>query len=222
MSGSRTPRRAFTLIEILTVVAIVAVLAGIAFPVYAAVRRRAGHSLCAENLHGLGLAITLYADDHEGWVPPATTAEFEYAPPKFDPSEIRASPEVLRRAIDPYVKSDAVWFCPADAKAHQDVLWLGQRHLRTSYFFSPRTPGELLRWPPRMRLGRDPLPNQPAGAEDVPLLCDAAGLPWIDSDPTFDSEGKAVSNHPDHLVNAIRHDLSLSRLPAREWLGTEK
>ena len=56
----------------------------------------------------------------------------------------------------------------------------------------------------------------------MPLLCDAVGLPWMDSDPPVDSDGKAVSNHHDALVNAIRHDLSLSRLPAREWMGTKQ
>jgi hypothetical protein len=32
-------------------------------------------------------------------------------------------------------------------------------------------------------------------------------------------EGSA-SNHPDKLVNALRHDLSLSRRPSDFWCGT--
>ena len=193
----RMRRRAFTLTELLTVIAIVAVLTGIAFPVFGAVRRRAQHASCAENLHQLGLALTLYANDHEGWVPPATTAEFEWeAKPGTPVADLRASPQVLRTALASYVRNDSVWFCPTDPRAHQDVLWLGQRHLLTSYFLFPKMPKEPMTWPPRMQLGRDPLPNKPAGGEDVPLLCDAVGLPWIDSDPRIDGDGKAVSNHP--------------------------
>ena len=150
-------RRGFTLIEILTVVAILAALAGIAFPVFGAVRRRVQHATCAENLHQLGIAVTIYANDHEGWVPPATTAEDAWAHvPGVSLADVKSSPLGLRTAMAPYVKNDAVWFCPADARARQDVLWLGQRHLLTSYLFDPKSPGELPRWPPRMTLGRDP------------------------------------------------------------------
>lgn len=89
------------------------------------------------------------------------------------------------------------------------------------FFFYPNTPGELPAWPPKMQIGRDASPNKPPKAEDVPLFCDAAGLPWIDSDPLYPDVQEATSNHPDHLVNAIRHDLSLSRLTAKEWLGAD-
>jgi len=216
-------RRAFTLIEFLTVTAIVTVLVGITFPVYGAVRRRADHTVCAESLHQLGVAMTLYANDHEGWVPPATTAEFLFSHlPGIVSSELQASPSVLRRSMEPYVKAEPIWFCPADAKAHRNVLWLAQRHQLTSYFFYPQMPGQLMVWPPRMQLGRDASPNKPSGTEDVPLFCDASGLPRIDSDPAFPDIDYAMSNHSDHLVNAIRHDLSLSRLPAKEWEGSEK
>lgn len=218
-------RRGFTLVEILTVVAIIAVLAGILFPVTIAVRRRAEHTACAENLHQLGLAVTMYANDHDGWVPPATTDEHQYAHmAKGGPSlaDLQASPAVLRRAMKPYVPSTAVWFCPVDPHARENVLWLAQRHRETSYFFYPNMPGELLAWPPKMQIGRDAAPNKPPQAEDVPLFCDAAGLPWIDSDPLYPDVQEATSNHPDHMVNAIRHDLSLSRLPAKEWVGSDR
>ncbi len=69
-------RRGFTLVELLTVVGIVALIAGVAFPTFDAVRNRARHASCAENLRRLGTGLTLYANDHEGWLPPATTEEF--------------------------------------------------------------------------------------------------------------------------------------------------
>lgn len=214
-------RRGYTLVEILTVLGIVAVLAGLLYSVFGMVERRAGHTACAENLHGLGVALHLYANDHDGWTPPATTAESFYAP--FVPTApLQASPGVLRTALDPYVKNDAVWFCPADPYRKTNAYWLGQRHLLTSYYFLPQTEGERKAWPPRMQLGRDPLSSIPPGGMDIPLLCDAVGIPSHDSDPSLGGDSAARSNHPDDRVNAVASDLSLSRKPASFMMGTQR
>lgn len=216
-------QRGFTLMEILAVVAIIAVLAGIAFPVFATVKRQAQHTSCGERLHQLGVATVLYSNDHDGWVPPATTAESIYEHvPGIDMADVKASPAVLRKAMDSYAKSRDAWFCPADPQAGKNVLCLAQRHHVSSYFFYPQTPGQFIAWPPRMLLGRDPLPTKSPKDEDVPLWCDAAGIPTHDSEPPFDTETEAWSNHPDSMVNAIRHDLSLTRKPAHVWMGTEE
>lgn len=216
-------RRAFTFVEVLVVLGIVATLAGIAFSTFVAVKRRAEHTSCAERLHQLGTAIALYANDHDGWVPPHTTAEKEFeAAPGVTPAILRRSPALFVADMDTYVRNSEVWFCPVDPQRGKETMWLGQRHRWTSYFFLPRSDGDRLQWPPRMQLGRDRLSNAPPEGEDMPLLCDAAGVPSHDSDPQFGDNPKARSNHPDDLVNAIRHDLSLSRRPAREWLGTNE
>ncbi len=74
-----------------------------------------------------------------------------------------------------------------------------------------------------MQLSRDPAADKPANSEDVPLISDAVGIPRIDSDPTLSNDDqKARSNHPDDMVNAIRHDLSLVRKPAKYWMGTQE
>lgn len=215
--------RGYTVVELLTVVAILSVLAGIIFSVIGGVRARAKHASCADNLHQVGTALMLYASDHEGWLPPATTEEFVHSKiPGISLAELRNSPTYLRVAMKSYVKSDAVWFCPADAQAHQDALWLGQRHRATSFRFDPFTVGQALAWPPRMQVDRDPIPNTVAMSRDVPLVSDAVGIPATDSDPLFQNDKDATSNHPDGLVNAVHTDLSLSRIPAGDWLGATK
>ncbi len=223
---AKVRRKGFTLVELLTVTAIIAVLAGLLFAVARAVKIQAGHSSCQERLHNLGLAIVLYANDHEGWVPPATTAETFYRnhPDLVSAADLAASPGVLKHALDPYVKNSEVWFCPVDPQRGKNVLWLGQRHLLTSYHFLARS-SVSMEWPPKMLLGRDRLSNAPAGAEDIPLLVDAVGLPRFDSDPQFsenDTGFAAQSNHPDNYANGIRHDLSLLRKPARWWMGSDQ
>lgn len=59
--------RAFTLIELLTVTAIIAVLAGILFPVLAAAKAQSKTTACASNLHQLYLGLDLYANDVGDW-----------------------------------------------------------------------------------------------------------------------------------------------------------
>ncbi|RYG37884.1 prepilin-type N-terminal cleavage/methylation domain-containing protein [bacterium] len=216
-------RRGFTLVEILVVLAIVGVLAGLTFSVASAVRNRTIHTVCATNLHQLGTALHLYANDHDGWVPPATTSNSPFG--QFEgvsPAELEASPRVLVAAMHPYAKNDEIWFCPADPHRKQDVRWLGQKHLKTSYFFYPQTDGDRKAWPPKMQIGRDRLTGTEHISEDIPLFSDATGLPHIDSDPAIDGRDSAVSNHPDNEVNAIRHDLSLVRKSAKFWMGSDR
>ena len=55
---------AFTLIELLTVIAIIAVLAAILLPVFARVRENARQTTCISNLHQIGVALSLYRDDN--------------------------------------------------------------------------------------------------------------------------------------------------------------
>jgi prepilin-type N-terminal cleavage/methylation domain-containing protein/prepilin-type processing-associated H-X9-DG protein len=59
-------RRGFTLIEILVVLAIIAVLAAMLFPVFARAREKARQASCQSNLRQLGLAAQMYAEDCDG------------------------------------------------------------------------------------------------------------------------------------------------------------
>jgi prepilin-type processing-associated H-X9-DG protein/prepilin-type N-terminal cleavage/methylation domain-containing protein len=63
-------RRAFTLVELLGVIAAIAILAAILFPVFARARAKAQAFTCQSNLFQMGLALRLYAADHEGYYPP--------------------------------------------------------------------------------------------------------------------------------------------------------
>ena len=60
----------FTLIEMLTVMAILAVLTGLLFPVIARSREQARKTVCMNNLRQIGMAISLYATNHAGRIPP--------------------------------------------------------------------------------------------------------------------------------------------------------
>src|SRR5437899_8605535 len=59
-------KRAFTLVELLVVTAIIAILAALLFPALARSKASAQRVKCVSNLHQLGLAAHLYWDDNAG------------------------------------------------------------------------------------------------------------------------------------------------------------
>lgn len=63
------PSRAFTLIELLTVIAIIAILAAILIPVTASVRLSGLQAKNISQLRGIGMATLLFAQEHRDRVP---------------------------------------------------------------------------------------------------------------------------------------------------------
>jgi prepilin-type N-terminal cleavage/methylation domain-containing protein/prepilin-type processing-associated H-X9-DG protein len=61
--------RAFTLIELLVTLAIIAILLGILLPSVERVRHRGYISACAANLHSIGQALNMYANDNHSAFP---------------------------------------------------------------------------------------------------------------------------------------------------------
>lgn len=68
-------RRGFTLIELLVVISIIAILAGLLFPVFARAREKGRQAICMSNLRQLTLAMLMYAEDHDGGFVPAMTPD---------------------------------------------------------------------------------------------------------------------------------------------------
>ena len=69
---SSDSNQAFTITELLVVIAMLAVLVMIALPALAGVQNQAGRMQCANNLRQIGVGSMMYANEYRGWLPITT------------------------------------------------------------------------------------------------------------------------------------------------------
>ena len=127
--------RAFTLVELLVVVAILAILAALLFPVFQKVRGNARNTQDLSNLRQIGLAAQAYTQDHdERWVPvgswndPTVTPYTNPAAPapgvEWNGWGLRLLPYVGSRALfhSPWMPDKANYFTDACATSNGMAL----------------------------------------------------------------------------------------------------
>ena len=106
------------MVELLTVIAIIAVLAALLFPVYATARGKAREITCVSNLRQIGMAIKMYTQDYDEYYPWAVDPTDKYTPqiwgghPDFQ-AQIPFMP-MIHEALQTYIKSQNLFACPAD------------------------------------------------------------------------------------------------------------
>lgn len=101
-------RVGFTLVELLVVIAIIAVLIGLLLPAVQKIRASAARTQCQSNLKNIGLAITMYKDNHGGHYPDAAL------------NGIVTTKAQLFSVISAYVENNQqVFSCPMDNQYYQ-------------------------------------------------------------------------------------------------------
>ena len=129
-------REAFTLIELLVVIGIIAGLSGLLFPVLISARASAGKATCLSNLHQIGAAIALYAQDYDEYLPYAPDCDTKrllsegysrYGEP-LD-SAVRIQPDI-RTILLPYNASAQLFKCPLD----RVIILIDQPNFKPTWF----------------------------------------------------------------------------------------
>jgi len=120
----------FTLVELLVVVAIIAMLAALLLPALSGARAQARVKVCGNNLRQLSLGIAMYADDNNDFVPPVYYVD---AGTCNQTGTNRHGPG-WRANILPYVRSDRVYACPSNpAGKSRGAASFGETKIYLSY-----------------------------------------------------------------------------------------
>lgn len=117
-------RKAFTMVEILVVLSILALLSSLIFPVLSKARERGRQAVCQSNLRQIGLAVSQYVQDYDSypfWWDETAAAPLYWVPNSphpIPPNDNDGIPWVVR--IRNYSKSTSILQCPTEEASQPD------------------------------------------------------------------------------------------------------
>lgn len=217
---------AFTLIELLTVIAILGVLAAILFPVFSQAKASSQTSVCLSNMRQLGTAFAIYITDFDGvyappygnrypnsaWVlsgnSPLVGTTSPPCPYATDTTDICYVADPTRGSLWPYTLDEKVYKCPTvetgfDHTHHNPVTTVTQR-ITTTMNGSFATE-------------EIPLPNGGNGGlavSDSAISFPSATFMLVDEDVTSRNDGKFVPGNGEIDVFGKQHRMGANLVNA--------
>ena len=243
------PRSGFTLIELLVVIAIIAILAGILLPVLGKAKTKAQGIFCMSNGKQLMLGWNLYAGEHNERL--VRTAGLDslvavVSPTKSYPlnqwcmGTMESTPSstntllIMDSLLYPFVKSLAVYKCPADRKTTQDPYGSRGsvptvRSMSMNCWMNP-----INAWAPDSPTGANPVRNfrttshilkpaatwvtldeNPASINDGWFVCDPLTSTWVDIPAVYHNGANGISYADGHSeIKKWRDPVILNRRTA--------
>ncbi len=134
------PCLGFTLVELLVVIATIAILAGLLLPVLSKAKGKARGVFCLNNTRQLGLAWIMYADEHDGRLPYnlggnetrsfAPHSNLNWVNNIMDWDVVANSDNtnivtISQASLGPYTKAVSVYRCPGDFVLSEDQKHAG-------------------------------------------------------------------------------------------------
>lgn len=165
--AARGCRRAFTLIELFVVVVIIAMLLAMLLPVIRSIRDAAMSVSCKSQQRQIGIALLLYADLHEGFLPPRYIAGWDL-PSEWLGDSLYSSgypavwthPRLIGSTLEGYdlvngqvaARSRSFFRCPASGRAADETSPnYGMSALASPDIWTPVSMGN---WTGRIQLAR--------------------------------------------------------------------
>lgn len=220
----------FTLVELLVVLAIIAVLAALLLPVLASAKQ-AGHRVrCLSNLRQVGIAIQSYADDHSGQIPygpkaPPFTSPSSFYPSTGAPTSLLSlqtgAPVGLGLLLEQHLaREPKVLFCPgADQPldADAELAKVGRFQAQSSYYYRHGGNTELFDSP----AGPNPAPslrldNLGANRDGVPIRTLVMDTQFLAPPDLAAFNVKSRTHHRLAFANLLRTDGSVVSRPNRD------
>lgn len=105
---------AFTLIELLTTIAVILLIAALLFPVVSQARESGRKTNCLAHARQLGMAIQLYLGDYDDTFPMNRFPDAQH-PPSHEWGALHGSSWNWKRALLPYLQSVKIFECPSNS-----------------------------------------------------------------------------------------------------------